>query len=267
LNQGSFLTGETVRQFFLETDPEHPPRPGDIVSLDPTESHHLGTVLRGGREPRLDLVDGRGLRMTGRPAGRQGKLARVEILTSARDPEESRAPQLVLACAVVKGRRFEWMLEKAVELGAHRIHPLLTAQGVIDPRPGKRSRWRSLLVAALKQSRRSWLPHLTAPQTLDQVRREFPDALVFWGATADDTADGRVPVGIKTTLEEMATARAPATLLLLVGPEGGWSRAERTLLSGDACHPVSLGPHVLRTETAAVVGLGFLQALRGQWTG
>ena len=72
---------------------------------------------------------------------------------------------------------------------------------------------------------------------------------------------------MKTTLEEVGAARAPATMMLLVGPEGGWSPAERTLLADRGCRAVSLGPHVLRTETAAVVGLSFLQVLRDQWSG
>jgi len=153
-----------VRQFYLETDPDHLPRPGDTVTLDQAESHHLFTVLRGGRDPQLDLVDGRGHRLTGMPLGKEGKRAQVKILTCDTDAAEFLEPRLVLACAVVKGRRFEWALEKAVELGAHEILPLVTDLGVIDPRSGKQDRWRSLMIAALKQSRRSWLPLLAVNQ-------------------------------------------------------------------------------------------------------
>jgi 16S rRNA (uracil1498-N3)-methyltransferase len=256
-----------VRQFYLQTDPDHLPRPGDAVTLDQAESHHLFTVLRGGRDPQLDLVDGRGLRLTGLPSGKDGKLAQVEILTCETDSEEIRAPRLVLACAVVKGRRFEWALEKAVELGAHEILPLVTELGVIDPRPGKQERWRSLMIAALKQSRRSWLPILSEPLTVNQVLQRHPDGRAYFGATAVDADDGAQPTAIGTVIAQEARTDAPATLTLLIGPEGGWSSAERSLISGRGARPVSLGPHVLRTETAAVSGLAFLQALRGQWSG
>jgi len=158
-----------VRQFYLETDPDHLPRPGDTVTLDQAESHHLFTVLRGGRDPQLDLVDGCGHRLTGLPLGKEGKRAQVKILTCDTDAAEFLEPRLVLACAVVKGRRFEWALEKAVELGAHEILPLVTDLGVIDPRSGKQDRWRSLMIAALKQSRRSWLPLLAEPMTVNGV--------------------------------------------------------------------------------------------------
>ncbi len=251
-----------MRQFYLETDPDHLPRTGDMVLLDRDESHHLFTVLRGGRDPELELVDGRGHRMTCRATEREGKLARLEILTVETDGEEFREPRLMIACAVVKGRRFEWVLEKAVELGAHEIQPLETDHGVIDPRQGKQERWRSLMTAALKQSGRSWLPILNEPMSVREVFARNPSDPVFFGATPDDIAS---TAAIRTALLNVATGSPPPTLTMLIGPEGGWSPAELSLLSGSRARPVSLGPHVLRTETAAATGLAFLQTLRGHW--
>ena len=96
------------------------------MTLDADESHHLSTVLRGGRDHVLDLVDGRGHAVDRqRPRAAVANCALVEILTVHRRPlKKSGEPRLVLACAVVKGKRFEWVLEKAVELGAHQILPL-----------------------------------------------------------------------------------------------------------------------------------------------
>lgn len=252
-----------MRQFFLETDPSHPPGPGDTVTLDRDESHHLSTVLRGGREATLDLVDGRGLRMTGLPAARDGKRAGVEILTVARDDREIQSPRLVLACAVVKGKRFEWALEKAVELGVHEIQPLVTDLGVIDPRPGKQERWRGILIAALKQCGRAWLPELNPPRDLTAALRGQRDGPVFCGAAPGDLESW--PEKPQSWLDLVAGPEdsPPATLTLLVGPEGGWSPAELSLMaSADQLVPVEFGPHVLRTETAAVAGMTFLQAIR-----
>ena len=254
-----------MRQFYLETDPDHLPRPGDMVMFDRDESHHLFTVLRGGRDPELELVDGRGHRLTGLPRGRSGKLARVEILTVEIDGEEFREPRLVVACAVVKGRRFEWALEKAVESGAHEFLPLETDLGVVDPRPGKQERWRSLMIAALKQSRRSWLPILTEPMSVGEVLGQHTSDPVLFGATPDDAAVSTGPVAIRSALLGETIGDPPPTLTMLIGPEGGWSAAERSLLSGSGARPVSLGPHVLRTETAAVIGLAVLQSIREHW--
>ncbi len=251
-----------MRQFYLETDPDHLPRTGDMVLLDRDESHHLFTVLRGGRDPQLELVDGRGNRMTGRAAERDGKRARLEIHTVETDGEEFLEPRLVIACAVVKGRRFEWALEKAVELGAHEFLPLETDHGVIDPRQGKQERWRSLMIAALKQSGRSWLPILAEPLSVREVLARHSSDSVLFGATPDDPGG---PAAIRTALLNETTGNPPPTLTMLIGPEGGWSSAELSLLTGSRARPVSLGPHVLRTETAAVTGLAFLQALREQW--
>lgn len=254
-----------MRQFYLETDPDHLPRPGDSVTLDRNESHHLFTVLRGGRGPELELVDGRGRRLTALPRGRDGQRARVEILTVEIDREEFREPRLVVACAVVKGRRFEWALEKAVELGAHEFLPLETDLGVVFPRPGKQERWRSLMIAALKQSGRSWLPDLTEPVSVREVLGRRPSDPVLFGAAPGEAGFSAGPVAIRTTLLEETTGDPPPTLTMLIGPEGGWSPAERSLMSGRGARPVSLGPHVLRTETAVVTGLIVLQSLREQW--
>jgi 16S rRNA (uracil1498-N3)-methyltransferase len=255
-----------VRQFYLETDPDHLPQPGETVTLDEDESHHLFTVLRGGRDPELELVDGRGHRLTGVSRGADGRRARIDILTSETDEEERLQPRLVLACAVVKGRRFEWALEKAVELGAHEFLPLKTEFGVVDPRPGKQGRWQSLMLAALKQSGRSWLPVLTHPLSVLEVLARNPLEPTLFGATPEDVTVPARPVAIRSALMADEDGDPPATLTMLIGPEGGWSPHELKVLSSSGARPVSLGPHVQRTETAAVTGLVVLQALREQWS-
>lgn len=251
-----------MRQFYLETDPDQPPRTGDRVTLDAEESRHLKTVLRGGRDETLTLVDGRGRRFAARAlAGGRGP-AELEIISVETDPSESSVPRLVLACAVVKGRRFEWVLEKAVELGAHRIVPLRTERGVIEAGSGRNKRWRTLLVSALKQSGRTLLPVLADSRGLEEVLDECGSDPVLFGAVP-----GEIETSPWTDLVAAAPEEVPATLTLVVGPEGGWTPAERFLLQDRGARAVSLGPHVLRTETAAVAGLAILQTLRQAWTG
>lgn len=254
-----------MRQFYLATDPDKLPLPGEQVTLDRDESHHLFTVLRGGRETALELVDGRGHRLKALPRGREGKLALVEIVSVTIDEEEFREPRLTLACAVVKGKRFEWALEKAVELGAHHFQPLETDLGVIDPRPGKRERWRTIMTAALKQSGRSWLPSLEDPLSLADVLSRDSAGPVYFGAAPRDGAD--LPAGIPfwTEVLDREAGQAPARLTVLIGPEGGWSPGELSQLALAGALPFSMGPHILRTETAALAGLTLLQALRSQW--
>ncbi|MFN2371115.1 MAG: 16S rRNA (uracil(1498)-N(3))-methyltransferase [Candidatus Krumholzibacteriia bacterium] len=241
-----------MRQFFLATVGA-PPAAGQHVLLDRDESHHALTVLRRGDRDPVGLVDGRGLRLTARLAGRDGKLARLEILTVAHDEAEQAAPRLWLACGVVKGRRWEWVLEKAVELGAHRITPLLCEHGVVEPREGRRERWLGVLRAALKQSGRAWLPELDEPQSLADWLAGGGDWRLFYGA---------VPAERDAVAAEPTATAADAWLAAAIGPEGGWAPAERTALQDAGAAVLDLGPHVLRTETAAAAALALLQAVR-----
>ena len=252
-----------MRRFYLES--VQVPQAGDVVVLDKDESHHLLHVLRGEEGRGVEITDGVGHLLAGVLVGREGKAARVEITGVTRAEDEAAAPRLVVACAVVKGKRFEFMVEKAVELGAHVIVPLKCDRGVIDPRDGKLDRWRGVLVGALKQSDRCWLPELAPLST--------PEAVV---ATAEGPCFfGAVPVGGERSLSvTTAAARAvrrreagetlPASLTLLIGPEGDWSTTELASLRQSAT-ALDLGPHVLRTETAALAGLVALQEIRRAW--
>jgi len=251
-----------MRQFYVHLDGDSPPRVGDIVALDSDESHHLTTVLRGGRSQILHLVDGRGHRLTGVPDGRDGKRALVRLDSVELDESELAAPRLQLACAVVKGKRFEWVLEKAVELGAWRITPLLTEHGVIEPGEGRRGRWSTLLQTALKQSGRACLPELGDPVSPAGILTGVCGEVACFGSVPSELDTGEPqPVSWRRLLPDPG-APLPPVLTLLIGPEGGWTPAERRLLLERGARPVSLGPHVLRTETAAIAGLALLQNLR-----
>lgn len=251
-----------MRQFFLATDPAALPGPGDRVTLDRDESHHLLGVMRGAGDRDWCLVDGRGHRFTARTVAQGahphgGKLAEVEILTIARDPREDEGPRLTLACAVVKGRHFDLVVEKAVELGAHRLLPLVTARGAIEPGEGRRARWEALMRAALKQSGRCRLPHLEEPLDLAAALAACDGDRLYVGAAPDERALAGPGPAMSTG------GAAPAVLTLFIGPEGGWTPEEARRLAAAGARPLDLGPFTLRTETAAIVGLGALRAIGG----
>ncbi len=253
-----------VRHFFLDSAVTGLPAVGETVVLDRDESHHLFTVLRGGREKVLRLVDGRGHRLTGKLSSLDRKRAEVLVESVEVDARESQPPQLVIACAVVKGKRFEWALEKAVELGAHHVVPLRCEHGVIDPREGKQSRWVTIMKSAVKQCGRSWLPTLAAPQTVDEALAAGLAERTFFGAAPWEMAAEQVRHW--TALLPEQPASLPASLGFLVGPEGGWSTGELEILVRTAV-PVTLGPHVLRAETAVAAALTALQTVRQTWLG
>jgi len=265
-----------VRIFLLESAAAGiSPGPGQIVALPADESRHLLTVVRARPGDPLLLTDGAGRFFRGKLSATRRGRASVEIVDGWDDPEATRPPRLVLACAVVKGRRFEWVLEKSVELGSHEIRPLRTERTVIVPGDGRQRRWRTILATDLKQAGRSCLPELHPTADLATCLREVTGGKLFHGeAPAEPSpAETEPPVGLPAarvlaaslSTGESASAPDPSVppqVVWLVGPEGGWSAAERQMLAEAGSTGVSLAPHRLRVETAAVAGLVFLQTWR-----
>jgi 16S rRNA (uracil1498-N3)-methyltransferase len=161
---------------------------------------------------------------------------------------------LVLGCAFPRGSRGDWLVEKATELGAARLVALDAGRAVLRPGAGRLERWRRVAVEAAEQCGRAVVPAIAAvpPGAGAEVL----------GASTLLLAD---PAAASTIAEVVAPApkheASPAALL--VGPEGGWAPEERARWLAAGAQPVSLGPRVLRVETAAVVGLAQLAAATG----
>ncbi len=255
-----------MRHFFLETEPGMVPAPGDTVTLDKEESHHLGTVLRGGREQNVVLTDGRGNRYAARLVKRDRRQATLEIISVQRDDDEFTAPLLVLAIAVVKAKRLEWAFEKAVELGVHRIVPLLTENGVLEPGSHKSKRWRTIMRSAIKQCGRSYLPELSEPVLLGDFLAQRPPGLTVFGSIPEEIGLKGKPLSLVELAAQVPDV-LPEHLTALIGPEGGWTEAEVENFLELGLQPITLGPHILRAETAAAASLAGLQGMRQIWSG
>lgn len=253
-----------MRHFFLDLETDQLPVVGSVVNLDPEESHHLGTVLRGGRQQEVVLTDGRGRRFEARVVTRDRRRASLEILSVSRDENEFMAPQLVLALAMIKTKRFEWALEKAVELGVHRIVPLMTEHVVKDLGNIKTKRWQTIIRTAIKQCGRSFLPEVTAPQTVESFLQDLPMGLSVFGAIPEEMGPNNNPLPL-LALAAQKPETMPENLTTLIGPEGGWSETEVGLFLELGLQPITLGPHVLRAETAAAASLSGLQGVRQAW--
>lgn len=163
--------------------------------------------------------------------------------------------EITLACAVLARQRMIFVAQKATELGVSRIVPLLTEHSV--PAQGleheKAHAWPGQIIRAAKQCRRSSLPELRAPMTLDAFLGS-PTAAETDLCLCLDNVGGQTP----------APGRNPRRILLLVGPEGGFSEAERKKLEGKTV-PWNLGGRVLRAETAVLVGLSAVQLTWGDF--
>ncbi len=253
-----------MRHFFLDLQASELPAVGQMVTLDREESHHLGTVLRGGLQQEVVLTDGRGHRFDALVVSQDRRSASLEILSVVRDENEFITPQLVLALAVIKTKRFEWALEKAVELGVHRIYPLMTEHVVKDLGKIKEKRWQPIMRSAIKQCGRSFLPEIFSPQTVVEFLSDPPAGLKVFGAIPEEIGLDTRPIPL-LELAAQQPKTIPENLTALIGPEGGWTETEVKHFLDLGVQPITLGPHILRAETAATACLSGLQSIRQAW--
>ncbi|MCW5898669.1 MAG: 16S rRNA (uracil(1498)-N(3))-methyltransferase [Flavobacteriales bacterium] len=208
------------------------------VRLPDEEAHHAVHVLRLKPGDRIGLLDGRGTRATAELIVADKHGARATILDRVLEGPERKA-RIHLAVAPTKQQdRIEWLVEKAVETGVDRITPLLTRRTERDRL--RTDRLLRVAIAAMKQSRRAWLPTIDAPLALDVLLREELPAQRYFGRCEGDRA----------TLMERYDPAADA--LVLIGPEGDFTTEEAELMEQTGFTAISIGSARLRTETAAL---------------
>ena len=205
------------------------------IKLPAGEAHHLFKVLRGRSGDEVEVVDGTG-RLFAAGLREGGEAVVLEELAA---PEVADT-EVSLYQAVPKGGRMDLVVEKATEVGATSIVPLLTERGVVNPREGKVDRWRRVAEAAARQSLRLAVPKVSEPVPFSEVVSRVGEKGVLL-----HNDPGIPPVE--------AVVGSPAGLF--VGPEGGWSQGELRL-AGDAGMPFgSIGPYRLRSETAGIIAV------------
>ncbi|MEA2999883.1 MAG: rRNA (uracil1498-N3)-methyltransferase [Sphingomonadales bacterium] len=222
---------------------------GASLTLEGPQAHYLAAVMRLGPGDRVKLFDDR----TGEwlaEIGEAGK-KRVTLRVRERLREREAVPDLWLLFAPIKRGRIDWLVEKATELGVARLVPVVTRRTIVDRL--NRGRLLAHAVEAAEQCERTALPELVEAQKLDAILRDWPPerALLF----ADEA--GGTP---------LAQGTAPGPAAILVGPEGGFTDEEREAIRAlpSAC-PISLGPRILRADTAAVAAVALWMATAGDW--
>lgn len=216
--------------------------PGSVV-LPEEESHHVIVSLRAGIGDEVILFDGVGGEAPGCIERIETRRVHVAVRHLSRHRRELPIT-LTIAVAIVRAHRQAYLIEKCAELGAAAIWPMTTERSVARPSASSVAKWRRRAIEAAKQSHGRWVPTIEPPQTfvstLGQVRRFDAFALAH-------------PDGARESLAALLSAqREGASVLVWVGPEGGWTDAERDQAIRAGAAPVSLSPTVLRTETAAV---------------
>ncbi len=223
---------------------------GSRAVLDEAEGRHAVEVLRLGVGDALTLFDGAGRVASCRLVQAGRRHVEVEIIHSEVQPHER--GKTTLFQAVPKGKLFEWILEKAVELGVSRVVPILTDRTVVHLDGAERARkvekWKRVVVEACKQCGQNWLPEVSLPVGLSDVLKEpvAPISLVaslYPGARA---------------LREMVPVPLDQDASVFVGPEGDFTSEEMERIVKWGAAPVSLGNIVLRVETAALYCLSVL---------
>ena len=227
-----------------------------VVELTGDEAAHGRRVLRLGVGDAVGLFDGTGTVAEGRITDVSGAL-RIEV---AQRRTIDRPPcRIDLAVAIPKGARADTLVEKAVELGADRLLPLVTDRSVVEPGAGKLQRFNRIALEATKQCGRAWLMAVETPVRFDELNQSagYDVKLIAVAPPRPDESAG----DRQAETADIAGARSQR-VLVLIGPEGGWTDQEIAAAQQAGCRPWRLGPHVMRTETAAVAALAILRHKR-----
>lgn len=221
---------------------------GVVLALEAAQANYLGNVLRLGTGAELLVFDGASGEWLARIAEASKKRMTLVIDRQTREPES--IPDVWLAFAPVKRAQTDWLVEKATELGAARLMPVMTQRTVAER--VRLDRLESIVIEAAEQCGRTRLPEIAEPVQLNRFVAERDPARHFYFA---DEGGG----------EPAAPAFRGGPAVILVGPEGGFTEEERTFVRGAGAVPISLGPRVLRAETAALAALSAYMAVAGDW--
>jgi 16S rRNA (uracil1498-N3)-methyltransferase len=242
-----------MHRFYVSPDDWRP----DALVLSGSEAHHCRNVLRLGAGDKVVLFNGRGNEITAEIASSDSGAIQLRKLHDAQTPPLR--CRITLGQAIPKGKNMDLIVQKAVEIGAAEIIPVLSDRTVVrldeENAASKQAKWQSIAIEAAKQCGQNWLPEVRIPQTLAQLfqpRRQFDLQLI--GSLQSDA------LHLKTILERYSSEKGdrPASVLMLVGPEGDFTPAELSLARSHGCRPITLGPIVLRVETASIYCLSIL---------
>ena len=288
-----------MHRFFLAPDD------WSAATLTDSEAHHARSVLRMQPGDRAVLFDGRGREGTAEIVSLDSGAVQLRVLQEAVTPP-LRA-RITLAQAIPKGKNMDLIVQKAVEIGAAEIFPLLSDRTVVqlDPESAaqKQAKWQTVALEAAKQCGQNWLPHVHQPRTPNDFFRELESGAAGVAAGVSPANPSASPadreitnaVGdaapqrptraplqraerahydlrligslqpgaqhLKKILADYAQGHdgaQPERVLMLIGPEGDFTPAEIALARSQGCAPLTLGPIILRVETAAIYCLSIL---------
>ena len=229
---------------------------GPILELSGREAHHALQVLRIRRGELVQVLDGAGQVLSCKMHTCDRRRVQLEVIE--REVAPPRAYGVTLLQGLPKGKLIDAIIQKSTELGAERIVPLLTERVVVhldgEEASAKAERWRGLAVEAVKQCGSAWLPQVEPPAPFTQWLDCDKAELRLFGLLAPEACHPRQHFLAFRRQHQ----RLPRSVSAWIGPEGDFSPAEIGELKSAGVLPITLGPLVLRTETAAVYCLSFI---------
>lgn len=220
---------------------------GARIDLDAGQANYLGNVMRLGEGAELLAFDGSSGEWIARIAEAGKK--RMALAVGRRTREAEAVPDVWLAFAPVKRNQTDWLVEKATELGVAQLIPVMTRRTIAER--VKLERLEAIAIEAAEQCGRTRLPAIEAPVQLEQLLKQGDRQLYFADEGGGDPA---------------ASVFKPGAATILVGPEGGFTEEERAAIRAvPTAVPISLGPRILRAETAALAALAAYMAVAGDW--
>jgi 16S rRNA (uracil1498-N3)-methyltransferase len=227
---------------------------GAELKLDPQQTNYLVNVLRLGAGAAVLLFNGRDGEFSAALGVSSRKAA--SLIVGARTRAQETPPDVDYLFAPLKHARLDYMAQKAIEMGARRLRPVITRNTQVARI--NLERLRANAIEACEQCGVIWTPEIAAAQPLDETLKSWPAErlLVF----CDEEAE------LASPLDALESARGDGGVGLLIGPEGGFDDSERAaILSAPRVLRLNLGPRILRADTAAVAALALIQATLGDW--
>jgi len=277
-----------MHRFYLPPNEWNP----DALLLTGPEAHHCRNVLRLQPGEKAVLFNGRGREITAEvTAVGAREVALRKLHESSTPPLRCR---ITLGQAIPKGKNMDLIVQKAVELGASEIVPIISDRTIVrldhEEATQKQAKWQTIAVEAAKQCGQNWLPEVRRPCTLAQFFDDPPVAAVYdrreevrtrdsntRGLQVESVGAHRAPLQgafdlqligslqtdalhLKKILSDYSSEHAtrPSNVLMIIGPEGDFTPAELSLARSHGCRPITLGPIILRVETAAIFCLSVL---------
>lgn len=230
---------------------------GGVITLDKEQSHYLVSVMRVNVGQQVTLFNGRDGEWQASVSDAHKKHANLTIESQSRCQDKE--PDLWLVFAPIKKGRLDFMVQKATEMGASHLVPMMTDYTNLDRM--KEERLRANVLEAAEQCDRLQVPTLSDLRQLESVLKEWPDERMIM--FCDEDLSG---MSATEALAAADTKGSPKPWGIFIGPEGGFSPSEREMIKAHKnCVVVSLGPRILRADTAAIAAMSLWQTALGDW--